>query len=502
MPRKTNEVIITENNLFELQKLEYKESLYSFYLDAVKVHKPGTTFQSNWHIEYICDRLQAEAIRVWKKEKREGNSKHFIIGVPPRSTKSVVISILYPVWVWTFYPECKFITCTYSPTLAEEFATYSRDIILSDWYQKYFGDVYQLKDDSNSKNHYKNNRGGERLAKGRTGVTGHGGDINILDDSNDPQKIGSAAELKDGTSFYSDVFSNRLDQPDTSFMVVAGQRTAENDTIGYILENYADEFEHICIPAELSDKVSPPALAANYIDGLYFPERFSTKVLDGEKRKGLKYYATQYQQEPAPSGGIVFKPEYLPVITKEEYAAFKVDNKVKSVYNIFVDSAIKTEEKHDFTAIVVSQYHNGIYYIVDTRRIKQNSNGIATYLIDKIFPLYLKPDSSVWVEDKANGPDVINNLKLKGVYAKPLSTKNRPKQERAESILHIVEGNGVKIVKHNSVFENIPSNEQLLIDQLTMFPLAKNDDLVDAFVYALATKSFSKTYYTKVKPRY
>ena len=493
---------LSELDLFEIQKDVYKTSLYDFFLDAVKVHKPGTDFIENWHIKYICDRLEAEAKRVYRKEKRIDLSKHFLIGVPPRSTKSVLISIIFPVWVWTFYPECKFITCTYSPTLAEEFAVYSRDIITSDWYQTYFGDVDQLKDDSNARSHYKNTKGGERLAKGRTGVTGHGGDILILDDSIDPQKVSSQAEIKEANTFYSEVFSNRLDQQEISFLLVTGQRVHENDTIGYILENYPEDFEHICIPAELSDNVSPAFLADYYVDGLYFPARFSERVLSIEKKKGQKYYATQFQQQPAPADGIVFKPSWFPILTKEEYATIVAEKKIKPRYNIFIDPAMKTDDKNDFTAIVVTQFHEGIHYVVDSRRIKKATPDILKCLATKLFPTYLKPNSGskVHVEDAANGSEII--LRLIREYHIPalkLSHKNKPKIERADAVTVTCEAMCVRLVKHNSIEDNIKSDEQVLLDQLTMFPLAKHDDLVDAFVYALATKIATSIYTSKPK---
>ena len=50
--------ILTGIDLNEIQKELYKKSFYEFSLDAFKALHNGSELIPNWHIKYLCDRLQ------------------------------------------------------------------------------------------------------------------------------------------------------------------------------------------------------------------------------------------------------------------------------------------------------------------------------------------------------------------------------------------------------------------------------------------------------------
>jgi hypothetical protein len=48
-------------------------------------------YSSNWHIDAVCAHLEAVASR---------DIRRLLINVPPRTTKSSVVSVAFPAWVW------------------------------------------------------------------------------------------------------------------------------------------------------------------------------------------------------------------------------------------------------------------------------------------------------------------------------------------------------------------------------------------------------------------
>ena len=151
------------------------------------------TFKPNWHIEYLCKELEREAYRV-----AEGRPRVYdlIINVPPGTTKTITCSIMFPAWCWTKWYWMRFITASYSSTLALESAEYSRDLIKSEAFRQIYPEL-EIKDDKDTKGNFKLVKkefvhvgrrprlllGGNRFSTsvGAT-VTGFHGHINIWDD--------------------------------------------------------------------------------------------------------------------------------------------------------------------------------------------------------------------------------------------------------------------------------------------------------------------------------
>ena len=75
----------------------YRISFYEFTLDAFKTIHNGQELTPNWHIKYLCDRLQKEAYRVVSGEPRK---KHLLINVPPRTLKSELVNVFFSVYCW------------------------------------------------------------------------------------------------------------------------------------------------------------------------------------------------------------------------------------------------------------------------------------------------------------------------------------------------------------------------------------------------------------------
>ena len=54
--------------------------------------EPSQPFRPNWHIDAMCDVLEAA---------KRGEIRRFVINVPPGVGKSLICSMLFPTWLWT-----------------------------------------------------------------------------------------------------------------------------------------------------------------------------------------------------------------------------------------------------------------------------------------------------------------------------------------------------------------------------------------------------------------
>ena len=79
----------------------------------------------NWHIEYLCGRLQEYGMRVVRREPKLSD---LIINIPPGTSKSTIATVMFPAWLWTVDPTIRALTGSYSASLSTD-AVKSRDII-------------------------------------------------------------------------------------------------------------------------------------------------------------------------------------------------------------------------------------------------------------------------------------------------------------------------------------------------------------------------------------
>jgi hypothetical protein len=145
------------------------------------------------------------------------------------------------------------------------------------------------------------------------------------------------------------------------------QRLHENDLTGMLLSKEPSNWEHICLPAELSDNVLPIELKKFYVDGLLFPQRLSKSVLEGFKTGLGSYgYSGQYSQLPSPSEGGIFKGQWFNII-KQLPTGLLMDN---LKWDYYLDTAYTNKQENDATAMLACAFHNNELYIRDVRAVR------------------------------------------------------------------------------------------------------------------------------------
>lgn len=152
-------------------KRQAEASLHEFLKQAWKYIEGGKDYTDGWHIEAICEHLEAVANR---------QIKNLLINIPPRSCKSSLVSIAFPAWVWVRASNEQFLYASYALSLALRDSVKCRRLILSPWYQENWGDRFKLVGDQNTKGRFDNTTSGYRITcSSGSAVTGEGGSMLI-----------------------------------------------------------------------------------------------------------------------------------------------------------------------------------------------------------------------------------------------------------------------------------------------------------------------------------
>ena len=79
------------SRLKDLEQAERLESsLIEFYKDAWEVIDPAP-YVHGWHLEAIAEHLEAVS---------RGELRKLLITMPPRHSKSILTSVVWPAWTW------------------------------------------------------------------------------------------------------------------------------------------------------------------------------------------------------------------------------------------------------------------------------------------------------------------------------------------------------------------------------------------------------------------
>lgn len=280
-------------DILALEKTVLERSFKLFVRDAWQ-HIDGDEFIHNWHVDAICDHLQA----VY-----DGRIKRLLINIPPGFAKSLLSDVLYPAWVWTTKPEHKFLSTSYSLDLSQRDSRKMRQLVMSDWYQARW--PIKLKHDQNEKTNFENTSGGARAVRAFTSLTGARGNTVIVDDPHSVALAWSDTERENTVQHFKAGVPSRLHSRKRDSIIVIMQRLHEEDVSGFILDNPELGYVHLCIPMEYEGNDQQTILGwrdPRTEEGeLLFPEFMdAAKVAEEKASLGPVDYAGQHQQRPTP----------------------------------------------------------------------------------------------------------------------------------------------------------------------------------------------------------
>lgn len=352
----------------------------------------------NWHIKYLAEEAQ-EMVKLI--EHRRPKKYDLIVNIIPGSSKSTIFTVMLPVWTWVRDQRMRTLTASYSATLSTDHSVKSRDIIKSDKFKALFPQI-TIKYDQDNKTHYKNNKGGERIATSVGGtITGFHAHLIVVDDPLNPQGAASEIERKTANDFMDITLSTRKVDKRVTPTILVMQRLHEDDCTGNWLKK-RDNIKHICLPGEESKDIKPKELIKKYKDGLLDPARADRKALDELKANLGSYgYAGQIMQTPTPKEGAIWQKWIIPIERKDLPKLVKLGTDW--------DTAYTKNDKNAANAFITAGIFESNMYITGLGYKYLEFPDLITFMKQKQFPPY--------IEAKASGLSAIQTLKKQGIPA-------------------------------------------------------------------------------------
>lgn len=422
--------------------------------------------QWNWHIDAICEHLEAVA---------RGEITRLLVNVPPGTSKSTIIGVMYPAWLWGpgGQPWHRYIGASHEQGLAVRDNRLMRELVTSEWYQSLW--PTKLQGDQNEKLYFENEHRGFRQACAVASMTGRRGHTVAWDDPLSPEKAASEVSRETAIRVLRETVPTRLNDPATSAIVIVMQRLHENDPAGYILANDLG-YEHLLIPMEFEPErrittsigwTDPREAEGELLD----PVRFPPDVIERDKKiMGSYAWAGQMQQRPAPREGGLFKRGWFEVVDAAPASRRKVRR---------WDFAA-TEGGGDWTVGLLMSEHEGVYYVEDVVREQLSPAGVERLLVNtakqdgKAVKVRIPQDPGA-----AGKSTAAHQIKLLAGYDARAELETGSKEVRANPVSAQAEAGNVKLVRG-------AWNESFL-DEVSMFPNGANDDQVDALSGAFAS---------------
>ena len=433
--------------------------LHLFVQTFWKFIEPDIEFVDNWHIRELCKLLM---------DVTAGKIIRTLINIPPASSKSIIVSCMWPAWEWAKQPGLRYLTASYGQHLTIRDNLRVRDICRSDSYRTHY--PLRFVGDQNVKELFKTTQRGWRFATSVGGAgTGEHPDRVLIDDPLTAQQAMSAVERETCVQWFKRTISSRGVARNARIVVIM-QRLHEEDLSGYILERGG--YEHVMFPMRFELDRADPRDHRTEDGALLWPNVFTEeKVAQLELDLDPIGAAGQLQQRPAPEGGSLFKWVWFEIVDPDAVPAGGITCRG---WDTAATGASRdgSKAKGDWTVGVKIKKVGPTFYIEDVRRGQWSPADV-----DKVILMTAQMDGKACrqreeKEPGAAGKSVIAaRAKLLAGYDYGPAQTTGDKIVRARPFRAQCEAGNVKLVRGEWI------NQYL--SELEAFPGGANDDDVD-----------------------
>lgn len=434
-----------------------------FMIRGFQTIDPGAKYKHNWHIDCICEYAEA----VYLKQIRK-----LIINVPPRSLKSLIISIALSAWILGKKPSERIIAASGVRPLATRFNDDTRKLLREKWYQAVFPDT-RVRPGQDEKMRFETTAHGQRLsASVGSSLVGEGGNYGFIDDPIDVEKALSILELEKCNRWYDQTWSTRFNDPECAMQILIMQRLHRLDLTQHLLD--LGGWEHLKLPQKASVQVvvkfpiSGRKVKRKKGDFLH-PERVG-KVARAYARKTLgEYgYAAQEQQEPVAKGGNRIKMKWF---RTHGALPLKYDETVLSF-----DTANKGKDINDPTVCMAFGRKDTQWYLKEVVRKRLVYPKLKRLLL--VMEAKHKPNS-ILIEDKSSGQSLLQEAEELTIFNTVAIEPHGDKVARMELELPALEGGIISLpdpISNTMDISWLKDFESEIIE----FPMCVDDDQIDA----------------------
>lgn len=440
---------------------------FNVFVERVFVELNGSTpYLDNFHIAATCSELMAV---------NRGDTRRLAIAMPPRSLKSIIVSVAFPAWLLGHDPSMDILCASYGQQLSEKLARDCRQVMLSDWYRHLFPGT-RLVSSRLALTDLATTAGGHRRATSVGGpITGIGADLFIVDDPTKPEEALSAVERVRANDWARHTLFTRLDDKARGKIVIVMQRLHEDDMIGFVsrlVEMRVLSFSAIAQRDEDYEIETPFGIIRHHrAEGeALHPEREPLELL-AEIREALgeQFFSAQFLQMPAPPGGSIIKVNAFGTYDQTHLPQF--ERIIQSW-----DTANKSTELADYSVCTTWGRKDNRFFLLNVLRKKLEFYDLHQAVLDQA---RLWNASHVLIENAGSGMHLLQCLKRDGFYRAQEINPNGDKEVRAHAIAAVVEAGQVMLPMQASWLE-------AYVHELMMFPASRYDDQVDSTTQALS----------------
>ncbi|HDU8430997.1 TPA: phage terminase large subunit [Morganella morganii] len=401
-------------------------------------------------------------------EMMAGKRPILILGAPPQHGKSDIVSRYLPAYFFGKYPDMRVAGLSYGKDLASDMNRDVQRIMMSEEYKALFPEsclnakrvvTVEIEAKRNSETFEIVGRKGAYISQGIGGpLTGKKVDLGIIDDPIKNAKEALSPVTKKATwNWYISTFKTRLSK--NSGEIIMATRWATDDLSGRVIDS-SDKAKVLAFPA-INERGEALVPELHPIDSL-----LEKKALFGDY-----FWSAMYQQKPKPGDGQIFH---------EEFARYYLPKDLPDTFDEVIHSWDMTFKDSDGTDYVVGQVWGkkgaNAYLLYQIRKRMSFTETLkAVKLLVEKYPQARRK----LVEDKANGPAVIDTLKTTVSGLVPIEPDGS-KIARAHACTAEWEAGNVWL-PHKDIAPWVTET----VDEITTFPFAGHDDTVDAMTQAL-----------------
>jgi predicted phage terminase large subunit-like protein len=254
------------------------------------------------------------------------------------------------------------------------------------------------------------------------------------------------------------------------------QRLHELDPTGFLLESEPDIWTHVKIPLEAEEDERWTFPLSGQVwerkkGEILMPERFPPATVEQLKGRRLSW-AGQYQQRPAPIEGNLIKRNEVRYYGGIDPRTGQPDEKLPETFDrkiISCDCAFKDLATSDFVAIGVIGIKGRKRFLLNV--VNQHLDAAATEAEIRRQRDVHRPVNAVLVEDKANGPSVIQRLKVNVPGVVEINPQGGKVARMFAAAPEWQAGDWY--VDRNAAWTDP------FVEQITMFPAGRHDDQAD-----------------------
>ena len=425
------------------------------------------TFPGYWHSHFsltVC-----RALDQFVADVAAGLRPILLLHAPPQHGKSQLVSRSFPAFLFGLHPNFRVAACSYAADLARDMNRDVQRIMMDDAYHSLFPHItLNPKRAISVENQALRNSDrfdipghrGYYICAGVGGpLTGKSVDIGIIDDPIKNEEEARSATIKRSVQrWYETVFLTRLSK--NSGHVIMNTRWAVDDLAGVVAKNNP-RAKVLSFPA-INEKGEALVPELHPLD----------KLLETKAMLSPAQWSALYQQSPVQEGGNIFQESWI--------QRWHLGN-LPETFDELVFSWDMTFKDTDGSDFVVGQAwgRKGVnYYLLHQVRARMgftaSKNAVTT--LCRQYPM----GTAVLIEDKANGPAVMDALKDEVPGLMPV-LPDGSKVARAYAVTPLFAGGNVFIPQDEIAHPWVPD----FIAELISFPAGPHDDQVDATTQAL-----------------